>query len=427
MEDVVIIGSGMAGSAAALALADAGRHALVIEARGRTGGRSYSRALGGSGPLEFGGSWCTPWHDRIRAHAERFGFGLRPTLPVTERRWHDGQTLRTAQPVSDSALPAFRAAMAALAEDSLAMRNGDGRFSYGSDWASMSFADYMLAKGFPPSAQHEMMAWWAISGSADPAAANVLDVLHFASHVDGTLDGMMAVLTHTVEGGVGNLSAAMLAASGAEVRTGDAVVAITDRGDHFDLRLSSGALVQAGQVVCATALNAIRTIRFDPPLPEGPATLAAKGHVGRAVKVLARVRGVTPGNLVTGKAHGLRWMFTERDLGDGETLIIAFGLADEMPDTSHAAIEAAIQTFFPEATLIEHDFHDWNRDPFSAGTWVSHPLGLTDLFEPGVWADHPRLHFATSDIAHAETGWFEGAIIAGEAAAAAILKGSSHV
>ena len=423
MEDVVIVGSGMAGAAAALALADAGRSALVIEARGRTGGRSYSRSLGDSGPLEFGGSWCTPWHDRIRAHAARFDFSLRPTLPVVERRWHDGQTLRTVQPVSDSALPAYRASMAALAEDSLAMRDGDGRFSYGNDWASMSFAEYMRVKGFPPSAQHEMMAWWAISGSADPASANVLDVLHFASHHDGSLDGMMAVLTHTVEGGAGNLAAAMLGASGAVVRTGDAVVAVIDRGDHIDLRLSSGDLVQAGQVICATALNAIRTIRFDPPLPDGPARLAATGHVGRAIKVLARVRGVATGILATGQAHGLRWMFTERDLGQGETLIIAFGLADELTDTSHAAIEAAIQTFFPEASLVEHDFHDWTRDPWSSGTWVSHPLGLTDLFEPGIWATHPRLHFATSDIAHAETGWFEGAIVAGEAAAAAILKG----
>jgi monoamine oxidase len=163
------------------------------------------------------------------------------------------------------------------------------------------------------------------------------------------------------------------------------------------------------------------TIRFDPPLRPSQTQLAKEGHQGRAVKVLMRVRGVQPGVLVTGEAGGLRLMLSERALSDGTTAVIGFGLADEVADTSGAAIDRALRQFFPEATLLDHDWHDWVRDPWSAGTWVSHGLGQSALFAAPEWAQHGHLHFAGSDIAATGSGWFEGAVASGEVAADAIL------
>lgn len=172
-------------------------------------------------------------------------------------------------------------------------------------------------------------------------------------------------------------------------------------------------------------MNAVGTMRFDPPLRPAQQVLAKDRHKGRAIKMLLRVSGVAPGVLVTGEAEGLRWMFAERQLADGTTAIIAFGLYDEVPDTSFAAMSRAVARFFPEATLLSHDWHDWVRDPYSAGTWVSHGLGQSPLFSAEAWGPLGRLKFATSDIAARESGWFEGAIVAGEAAADAILSVNS--
>lgn len=422
MQDVIVIGAGLAGAAAALRLGDQGRRVTLIEARARIGGRSYSRAMEGAPDLlEFGGSWITDWHDRIRAHAARFGLGLRPTLPVTERRWHDGTTLRHDAPVAPDLLPAFRAGMEAFRQDSLAMQDGAGRWEDGSPWADRSFAEYLQTRGFPASVRHELMAWWAISGSADPTRVNPLDPLHFASHRGGTTEAMMSILGHTIEGGMATLAARMIDASGADLRLGDAAVAVADHGDHVTARLSSGATVTARHLLLAVPVNAVRTLRFDPPLRPAQAQLADQGHQGRAVKILFRAANVRPGILVTGESAGLRFMFSERALSDGSTAILAFGLADEVTDTSQPALAAALARFFPEATFLSCDWHDWLRDPWSAGTWVSHGLGQSPLFAAPEWAAKGRLHFATSDIAPAESGWFEGAVIAGEAAAEAIL------
>ncbi|OYW58581.1 MAG: hypothetical protein B7Z31_07430 [Rhodobacterales bacterium 12-65-15] len=425
MHDVVVIGAGLAGAAAALRLGDAGRSVLVIEARGRTGGRTYSRGIGDDTEvMEFGGSWITPWHDRMRALAARFDMTLRPTHPVVERRWHDGQSLRTDTPVAAEALAAHTAGLAALRQDALDMHDTTGRWHNGSPWAETSTADYLRARGVPASVVHEFMAWWAISGSGDPDRINPLDPLYFASHHDGTLDGMMAILTHTIAGGVGTLTGRALAASGADLVLGDAVVEVAENGHHVALRLTSGRTLRAQQMIVAVAVNAVATIRFDPPLRTAQQALTTDRHKGRAVKMLLRVTGVAPGILVTGEAEGLRWMFSERALADGSTAIIAFGLYDEVPDTSFAAMSRAVKRFFPEATLLSHDWHDWVRDPYSSGTWVSHGLGQTPLFAAEEWRAEGRVHFATSDIASRESGWFEGAVISGEDAADAIL--ASH-
>ena len=422
MRDAVVIGAGLAGAAAALRLSDAGRTVTVLEARGRLGGRTYSRA-GAAVPdvLEFGGGWITEWHERMKSHAARFDMALRPTLAVTDRRWHDGTTLRRDTPVAPDQMAAWTAAMQAVQTDSLAMKGGSGRWQGNNPWAAMSFADYMQAKGLPEAVRREFIAWWTLSGSADITRVNVLDALHSAAHCGGTMEATLQELSHTVDGGVGTLVERMVAGSGAEVIMGDAVVEVTDHGDRVAVRLSSGREVTARQAVVAVPVNALGALRFDPPLRPTQAQLAAEKHQGRALKMLMRVSGVAPGTLVTGEAAGLRLMFAERALFDGATLVIGFGLYDEVPDTSHTTMARAVSTFFPEGRLLSHDWHDWIRDPWSAGTWVSHGLGQGPLFAGTEWTTKGRLHFAGSDIASRESGWFEGAVLSGEAAAEVIL------
>ena len=80
MPDVLILGGGFAGTATALDLADCGIAASIIEARGRLGGRAFSRPMpGDSGPpVEYGGGWGHAWQWRVLALAARLGIALMP-------------------------------------------------------------------------------------------------------------------------------------------------------------------------------------------------------------------------------------------------------------------------------------------------------------------------------------------------------------
>ncbi len=67
--DVIVLGAGFAGLAAAERLADAGRRVLVLEARDRVGGRARTDHFEDGLWLDFGGQWIGPGHDEMYALA----------------------------------------------------------------------------------------------------------------------------------------------------------------------------------------------------------------------------------------------------------------------------------------------------------------------------------------------------------------------
>src|SRR5438034_6097829 len=71
--DVVVIGAGLAGLAAARALAAAGVDVVVLEARSRVGGRTYTKPASNGIPLDLGAQWIGPTQHRLAALAESVG------------------------------------------------------------------------------------------------------------------------------------------------------------------------------------------------------------------------------------------------------------------------------------------------------------------------------------------------------------------
>src|SRR5689334_17848941 len=76
--DVVIIGAGLAGLAAARGLVRAGVDAVVVEARDRVGGRALTRTIG-RGRFDLGGQWIGPGQHRLAALAKELGAATFPT------------------------------------------------------------------------------------------------------------------------------------------------------------------------------------------------------------------------------------------------------------------------------------------------------------------------------------------------------------
>ena len=72
--------------------------------------------------------------------------------------------------------------------------------------------------------------------------------------------------------------------------------------------------------------------------------------------------------------------------------------------------------------FIAADWHDWNADTFSRGTWVAAIAGYPEFHGASTWKPELPLAFASSDFARAEAGWFEAAAISGEDAADAIFQ-----
>ncbi|MEI2715360.1 MAG: FAD-dependent oxidoreductase [Nocardioides sp.] len=70
--DIVIVGAGFAGLAAAQRLVERGHDVTILEGRDRVGGRSLTGEVGGV-QVDLGATWVSPRHTAIRDLATRAG------------------------------------------------------------------------------------------------------------------------------------------------------------------------------------------------------------------------------------------------------------------------------------------------------------------------------------------------------------------
>jgi monoamine oxidase len=161
--DVLIIGAGFAGAAAAAMLERQGYRTLLLEARDRAGGRAFTRPFVGTvDVVDFGGSWIAPAHHRILHYAEKYGFLLRPAPPVTARRWHDGSNLRNDQPAAPAEMAEYEAGRKRIIADALSYAELSSALS------GISMTAYLHRIGASRALRAQASAWWCISGNGDP-------------------------------------------------------------------------------------------------------------------------------------------------------------------------------------------------------------------------------------------------------------------
>jgi monoamine oxidase len=86
MSNVVVVGTGLAGLAAARRLVAGGHEVTVVEARERVGGRTEGLVLDDGTPLELGGAWLGEGHIRMYQLVGERGLS-------TFRTWNDERSL----------------------------------------------------------------------------------------------------------------------------------------------------------------------------------------------------------------------------------------------------------------------------------------------------------------------------------------------
>jgi monoamine oxidase len=421
--DVIVVGAGLAGAATAAILRKSGLRVTVLEARARVGGRGYARNFAMAGELlDYGGAWITPWQHRIRQLCAEHGIALRPRSPIVERRWFRDGALHRDGPTGLEDRLAHEHAVARIAADAMLLKAGKTWDEHGRDIASVSFAEYLVRIGAPLATCDLLSAWWTVSGNADKQRTPAAELLSSSAYADGLTEGMADVWADTLVGGVSALSTRMLESAGAELRLTRPVQSVVVNEDGVVLTTEDGAVFRSRASVLATGLNPLRSIAFDPPLPQPKADAIQAGHLGRAVKVWVQARGVPVGVLATGGRSEIEWMLSERLSEDGQSaMLVGFGVADGWSPSVPADAVAATRRFFPEAEVVSVDWHDWISDPFARGSWVATNLDAPAATAAGTWRRHGPLAFASADFAAEQAGWFEGAVVSGEAAASEIL------
>ncbi len=221
--DVVVVGAGLAGLTAAQAIAQAGRSVVLLEARGRVGGRTLNYDLGSHGfpgrVLEVGGQWIGPLpsqpatatvpgqqvyrpQDRLYALAKSLGVGIYPTYnngdyvdysSVTGRSTYSSATRIPTDPGTANAGLAIAQLNQMAAQVST---DAPYRAANAEAWDSQTFETWMQQNLQPPGQAPGSPAYALINlavesvFAAEPRDLSLLHVLFYIASA-GTLDNLV--------------------------------------------------------------------------------------------------------------------------------------------------------------------------------------------------------------------------------------------
>jgi monoamine oxidase len=414
--DVAVIGGGFAGVTAARECALRGRSVVLLEARDRLGGRTWSADWDGR-PVEYGGAWVH-WH-QPHTFSEITRAGLATTLgPDAERaHWHVSGERRSgtieerdaiAQKGWDQFVDGVREALPAPHTPLHALDRLAG-------FDRLSIAQRVDQLKLSEEERDVLCAELESLAHAPLADAGAVSVLRWHA-----LSGYSLALTQetggrvTIDEGTGALLEAIAAAAPFERRLSTPVRALTHRAGRVEVHTSDGGDVRAQAAIVAVPLNALSAIAFDPALPQDKQAAIALGQASRGIKIMLRVRGERVMHNAIRPGHPFGYLDSEVLDGDGTQLMIGFG-----PDAAHCdatdlpAVQRQLDAILPGYELLGATAHDWLADEFSQGTWAIHRPGWYEHHHAGMRRGEPGLVFAGSDLANGWAGFIDGAIESG--------------
>jgi monoamine oxidase len=444
--EVVVVGAGYAGLAAARSLRRAGLDVLVLEGSDRVGGRAQTERLASGAVVDLGGQWMAAAHTRFAALAGEYGAatfdspskGAGLFLSERARRTFTGENL----PVAPHVAAALGLALWRL--DRLAARVDVERPWAGGDADRLdaSTVDTWLRRNVPVRRARQILE--LLLGdelSVEAGSVSLLALLVAIKTAGGVKEGLAAEsVARLFVDGAAAPAEAIAAELGDAVQLGARVATVEHERDHVHASGSFGT-VQARRAIVAVPSPLAARIAYDPPMPAGRDQLTQRMPMGSVLKTFAvyetpfwREAGLNGQVLSTTGPVPVTADVT-RPGGPGLLCSLIPGRAAQrlaaMPSERRreTIVAAHVRAFGRRAAeLVDWREKLWADDPFCRGGYAAYfPPGV--LTSVGAHLREPvgRIHWAGTETATEWVGFVEGAIRSGERAAAEVLAATAAV
>jgi monoamine oxidase len=413
--DVVVIGAGFAGLIAARELGRAGFDVLVLEARDRVGGRTWTDPRLGH-DLELGGTWVHWVQPHSWAEMTRYGREIVRSPAAEEAYWLGaGGAPRAGTPEQFMAL--ISDGQQAIVDDVRAAipRAVDPTTGEIGELDALSIQDRFDALGLDDEARCASESVWVGHVNARLDQVGLSSALRWVAATGGHWQLMHeASATYRVAGGMSGFTRAIAADVAGEIRLGATVTRVAQAAGGAAVTCADGTEVRARRVISTLPVNAIAGIEWEPALPAAWRRASTETFASQGVKVWVKVHGRVPRFFAyASQRHPISVLKVEF-ADDDATVLVGFGPDHTQLDlTSIASVQAAVDAMRPGLKVVEVAAHDWMKDPLSRTTWMTHRPGqltrdLVELQRPaGV------VHLASSDNANLWGGFVDGAIESG--------------
>ncbi|KAI9901382.1 hypothetical protein N3K66_003199 [Trichothecium roseum] len=444
--DAVVIGAGYTGLVAARDLVKAGKKTLLVEARDRVGGRTWSAEVDGT-TYEMGGTWVSHAHGRLFAEMQRYGIKddvsmtrtkdggcsyftldtgsgprkltLEESGEMTSRAWKifvdiDGNSGRDICPLPYSLLGNSRVSHAQVQEvdkltcrdrldqikdrlsaDEMALMESLVPHMAGGTVEKVGFLEILRSQslqGFSPDTFEELWTLYKVREGQSALARRIFD--------DAVHMGLQYAFKTPVK-------------------------SIVDKAGVVSVVTAEGRVHAGRRVVNTIPLAVLPTIHFDPPLSPLRREAIGVGHLNYLTKIHAEAEGDLRG------LRGCTWpgdfLYVYGDgfcAGGRSTRITSFagdnrGVLDPLREPER--LEAALQRFHP-MDIKRVVFHDWISDPYSMAGPAWYPAGFLTRYLAELQKRHGNVIMANSDWANGWRAFIEGAMEQGATAADTVMS-----
>jgi monoamine oxidase len=437
---VLVIGAGLSGLAAARTLETSGVEVIVLEGRGRVGGRTEGGHTADGTPVELGGQWVGPTQTRMYALIEELGLATFPTYNRGEHVIQLGGT--------HSQLASKRGAVPRLNPFVLAdLFQGMTRFKCLADkvpldqpWTApgakaldnQTFETWILRNLRTRTARNYFRVATEAVFSAESSNLSALHALFYA-HSGTDLEGLLSTdrgaQQDRIVGGSIRISETMAAALGDRVRLHSPVRRIEQDGRQVTVSTRSGEVFEAERAIVALPPTLAGRLEYEPILPSWRDQLTQRLPAGSVIKLYAvydepfwRDDGLT-GQAASDEGP-VKVTFDNSPPSGTPGVMMGFMEANDgraaarmsWEERRAAATACFMRYFGPKAAdPIEYIERDWMAEEFSRGCYGAH-------FTPGVWSDYGpaltepvgRVHWAGAECSSVWNGYMEGAVRSGE-------------
>ena len=446
--DVIIVGAGLSGLAAARAVLDAGREPLVIEADERVGGRILTEHVDGI-PLELGAQWIGDTHSRMEALATELGVGIYDQFEDGETTYEFADEVLRGDAFHNKYADELQGLERVLRQidrmaDSVPV-DAPWTAARADDWDRITVAQWYDSQGLGPVAR-ELLEICTVGILAMPTVEVSLLCLLQNVAVCGVTAELLAeseggAQTKRFVGGTSLIPQRLAATLGDRIVLNAPVLTIDHSPHRVTITCRGGFVASGRQVIVALAPTLAGRIMYDPPLPGIRDQLTQRMPQASAHKMFVlydepfwRGEGLNAQLISeTGPARMSNDSCMPADAGgnSGPGIILAFlegesaRVAGRWPAEQRAeALRAELGRHFgPRAAkpnrIVEGEWagRQWTRGCYNANTG---PCGLIH-FGSALSTPIGPIKWAATETANAWSGYMEGAVEAGRRAAGECL------
>lgn len=451
--DVVIIGAGLAGLAAAEDLVRAGLSCIVLEARDRVGGKTWSQPLTkGDGIIDLGAAWINDTNQsRMIGLARRFGADLIEQNTSGECVLQDFEGNCSTFAYGD--LPKFDATtvqnVAEIRDMCEAHCQALDIFNpQDTSLDSLTFEAYLLSRGASKVALATATLWTRAMLGQEPSDISALFFLNYCKSGGGLMQ-MRSDRKHggqylRVAQGTQLFSKGLAEALPKEVlQLSSPVASVKQTGyQSVEVQTTTGQTYLARKVVSSVPSPVLKSISFSPPLPPAKrlvAESATYGYYTKAMMVFKSPFWVHKGLCgLTQSFTGPASIIRDTSIPSQNKHVLTCFMVGE-PGRSWASLSGAerertlleqIGTLFKVGSEeVKNDFvemmlYEWTGDEYAG--WgcpcTSLPPGVLDTVGSTLREPVDNVHFVGTETAGEWKGYMEGAVRSGERGAAEIIS-----